>query len=43
MTIDNVGADILDPVAESALRDNIMLILAGLLGAVGLVEAAEHA
>ena len=36
-------ADILDPVAESALRDNIILILAGLLGAVGLVETAEHA
>ena len=36
-------ADILDPVAESAFRDNIILILAGLLGAVGLVETAEHA
>jgi ribosome-associated toxin RatA of RatAB toxin-antitoxin module len=35
-------ADILDPVAESALRDNITLILGGLLGAVGLVEPAEH-
>ena len=36
-------ADILDPVAESALRDNIIVTLAGLLGAVGLVEPAEHA
>jgi len=36
-------ADILDPVAESALRDNVIVTLAGLLGAVGLVEPAEHA
>ena len=36
-------ADILDPVAESALRDNIIVTLAGLLGAVGPVEPAEHA
>jgi ribosome-associated toxin RatA of RatAB toxin-antitoxin module len=35
-------ADILDPVAESALRDNISVILAGLLGAVELVEPAKH-
>ena len=35
-------ADILDPVAESALRSNITVILGSLLGAVGLVEPAEH-
>jgi ribosome-associated toxin RatA of RatAB toxin-antitoxin module len=35
-------ADILDPVAESALRDNITVILGGLLGAVRLVAPAQH-
>jgi ribosome-associated toxin RatA of RatAB toxin-antitoxin module len=35
-------ADILDPVAESALRDNITVILGGLLGAVSLVAPAQH-
>lgn len=31
-------ADILDPVAESTLRSNVLLILTGLLGAVAEVE-----
>ena len=35
-------ADILNPVAESALRDNITVILGGLLGAVRLVAPAQH-
>lgn len=35
-------ADILDPVAESALRDNITLILGGLLGSVRPLAAADH-
>lgn len=35
-------ADILDPVAESALRDNVTVILGGLLGAVRLVAPAQH-
>jgi ribosome-associated toxin RatA of RatAB toxin-antitoxin module len=35
-------ADILNPVAESALRDNITVILGGLLGAVRLVTPAQH-
>jgi hypothetical protein len=35
-------ADILDAVAESALRDNITAILGGLLGAVRLVAPTQH-
>jgi ribosome-associated toxin RatA of RatAB toxin-antitoxin module len=35
-------ADILEPVAESALRDNITVILGSLLGAIRLVTPAEH-
>ncbi|GAB4587105.1 type II toxin-antitoxin system RatA family toxin [Nocardia sp. IFM 10818] len=35
-------ADILDPVAESALRDNITLILRGLLGELHPVAPADH-
>jgi ribosome-associated toxin RatA of RatAB toxin-antitoxin module len=36
-------ADMLNPVAESALRDNIRLILSGLLGDIELVEPTERA
>ena len=35
-------ADILEPVAESALRDHITVILGGLLGAIRLVAPAQH-
>ncbi|MFE3757744.1 type II toxin-antitoxin system RatA family toxin [Nocardia tengchongensis] len=36
-------ADILDPVAENALRENITLILNGLLGAVREIEPSHSA
>lgn len=35
-------AEILDPVAESALRENITLILEGLLGSLRTVESADR-